>query len=88
MYSLIIQPSLRKKLRRIFKRNRLQHEIIFKKVAEILQNPHHYKNLRAPMQFLKRVHIDSSFVLTFSVDENTRTVTLEDYDHHNNIYQH
>jgi YafQ family addiction module toxin component len=87
MYSLDIKPLLRKKLRKIFKRNRLQHEIIFKKVAEILQNPQHYKNLRAPMQFLKRVHIDSSFVLTFSVDESTKTITLEDYDHHDNIYQ-
>lgn len=24
--------------------------------------------------------------ITFSVDENTKQVTLEDFDHHNNIY--
>lgn len=33
----------------------------------------------------KRVHIDKHFV--FSVDEDCKTVTLEDFDHHNNIYK-
>lgn len=88
MYSFIIQPALDKKLEKLSKRNRKQHDIIFKKVAEIVQNPRRYKNLRAPLQFLKRVHIDSHFVLTFSVNENTKIVTLEDYDHHDNVYRH
>jgi YafQ family addiction module toxin component len=86
MYSLDIKLLLRKKLRKVFKRDKRRHEIIFRKVAEIVQNPHHYKNLRTPLQHWKRVHIDSSFVLTFSVDEKSKTVTLEDYDHHDNIY--
>ena len=60
--------------------------IIEKKVEEIIQNPHHYKNLRAPLQHWKRVHIDRSFVLVFSVDETTKTIIFEDYDHHDNIY--
>ncbi len=58
-----------------------------KKADEIVQNPQHYKNLRAPLQNLKRVHIDKSFVLTFSIDERTKIVILEDYDHHDNIYR-
>lgn len=36
----------------------------------------------------KRVRVDKHFVLTFSVDEDSKTVTLEDYDHHDNIYKH
>jgi len=63
-------------------------EIIGKKVKEIIQNPHRYKNLRSPLNGWKRVHIDKHFVLAFSVNENTKTVTLEDYDHHDNIYKH
>ena len=87
MYSLEIQPSLDKKLSKLAKKNRKQYEIIIKKTQEILLNPQHYKNLRAPLQHLKRVHIDSSFVLTFSVNENAKSVTLEDYDHHDKIYK-
>lgn len=87
MYSLQITPLLQKRLRKIFKRNRHQHELIFKKVEEVLQNPNYYKNLRAPLNELKRVHINSHFVLTFSVDENTKTITLEDFDHHDIIYR-
>ena len=30
-----------------------------------LNNPQHYKNLRKPLQHLKRIHVDKSFVLTF-----------------------
>lgn len=86
-YSLDIKPELDKKLSKLIKRNRKQYEIIMKKAAEIALNPQHYKNLRAPLQHLKEVHIDRHFVLTFSVDENTKTVTLEDFVHHSEIFK-
>ena len=87
MYSLEIKPELHKKLAKLFKKNRKQYEIIMKKAQEIIQNLQHYKNLRSPLHYLKEVHIDKHFVLTFSVDENTRTVTLEDYNHHTEIFK-
>ena len=86
MYLLDIKPELDKKLVKLSKKNRKQYEIIMKKAEEIVKNPQHYKNLRAPLQFFKEVHIDKHFVLTFSVDENTKTVTLEDFDHHDKIF--
>ena len=86
MYSLKIDEILMKKLDKLSKKNKKQAEIILKKAEEILQNPHRYKNLRAPLQMWKRVHIDNHFVLTFSVDEHNKTVTLEDFDHHDTIY--
>ena len=86
MYSLKIKPSLDRKLKKLVKKNRMQYEIIMKKAQEIVINPQHYKNLRAPLQHLKEVHIDAHFVLTFSVDENIKTVTLEDFDHHDKIF--
>ena len=52
-----------------------------KKAEEIIKNPQHYKNLRAPLYYLKEVRIDKHFVLTFSVDESIKIVTLEYYDH-------
>lgn len=88
MYSLSIRPELDDELAKLAKKDKKRYEIILKKVEEILQNPQHYKNLRAPLQHWKRVHIDKHFVLTFSVDEDTKTVTLEDFDHHDNIYLH
>ena len=87
MYGLDIKPSLKKKLKKLGKRNPKQAEIIAKKTEEILRNPNRYKNLRKPLQNWKRVHIDKSFVLAFSVDASKKIVTLEDYDHHDVIYK-
>jgi YafQ family addiction module toxin component len=86
MYNLIIKEELDSKFEKLAKKNKKQLEIISIKVAEILENPHRYKNLRAPMNHLKRVHIDKHFVLVFSIDEKSKTVILEDYNHHDNIY--
>jgi YafQ family addiction module toxin component len=87
MYALYIKPELDKKLQKLYKKNRKQYEMIIKKSEEIVQNPQHYKNLRSPLQYLKEVHIDKHFVLTFSVDENVKMVTLEDFDHHKKIFK-
>ena len=87
MYTLQIRPSLRKKLEKLGKKNPKQAEIIAKKSEEIIVNPDRYKNLRAPLNNWKRVHIDKHFVLAFSVNEGSKTVILEDYDHHDNIYK-
>ena len=87
MYILQIRPSLRKKLEKLGKKNPKQAEIIAKKSEEIIVNPNRYKNLRAPLNNWKRVHIDKHFVLAFSVNEDSKTVILEDYDHHDNIYK-
>ncbi len=87
MYSLKIDEELIKKLNKLKKKNKKQIEIILKKTDEILEDPNRFKNLRAPLNMWKRVHIDKHFVLTFSVDENNKIVTLEDYDHHDNIYK-
>ena len=53
-----------------------------KKLEEILQNPIHYKPLSQDMKHLRRVHIDSLFVLVFSINENDEVVLFVDIDHH------
>ncbi len=87
MYHLKVRPRLEKELTKLAKKNPRQVEILLKKADEILANPHRYKNLRAPMNNWKRVHIDRHFVLTFSIDEEAKTVILEDYEHHDRIYK-
>lgn len=74
------------KLKKLLRRDRKRVEIALKKAQEVAADPSHFKNLHAPLQHLKRVHIDSNFVLTFSVDENEKTVTLERLEHHDYIY--
>ncbi|MBU2639278.1 MAG: hypothetical protein KKG75_01060 [Nanoarchaeota archaeon] len=86
MYKVNTSPTIDKIFYKLSKKNPKQLKIISKKIEEILENPQHYKNLRKPLQYLKAVHIDKHFVLTFSVDENKKTVTLEDYDLHDKIY--
>ena len=58
-----------------------------KKIEEIIQNPQHYKNLQHDLKEFKRVHIDSSFVLVFKVNENTKIILFEDLDYHDIIYK-
>jgi len=87
MYTLKIKPDLESTLKKLAKKNKKQVGIILSKVEEILENPHRYKNLRAPLNNWKRVHIDRHFVLVFSIDEENRSITLEDYSHHDDIYR-
>ena len=79
----MLRPSLEK----IFsKLDATELEIIFKKIDQVREDPHHYKNLRMPLQHLKRVHI-KTFVLVFSVVETKKLVIFENYKHHDDIYK-
>jgi YafQ family addiction module toxin component len=86
MYIINIKPKLDKIFLKLSRKSPKTLKIIHNKIQEVIQNPMHYKNLRKPIHQLKRVHMRKSFVLTFSVNEETKTVTFEDYDHHDNIY--
>ncbi len=84
-----ITPSLQKTLAKLSKKDKHAFEIILKKIEEIIScsDVDHYKNLRSPLQHLKRVHINYSFVLTFRYIENEDRVVFYEYDHHDNIYK-
>ncbi len=86
MYSLEVRESVERIFLKLARKNPKQMRIIDKKIRQVLENPHHFKPLKTPMQHLRRVHIDKSFVLTYSVDEQNKIVIIEDYDHHDNIY--
>ncbi len=86
MYKLNIKPKLDKKFEKIAKKDPQQFKKILNKVLEISKsNPNHYKNLQSPLQEFKRVHIDKSFVLLFTIKE--KTITLEEFEHHDKIYR-
>ena len=87
MYDIEFRASVEKLFQKMAKKKPKQLKIILKKIEEVRNTPLHYKNLKKPLQHLKRVHIDSSFVLVYSVDEATKTIVIEDYDHHDKIYR-
>ena len=85
MYSLEVKSHLDRIFKKMERKDRARLEQINKKILEIRENPHHFKPLRAPMQKQREVHI-GNFVLTYSIDESKKLVTLEEYNHHDNIF--
>ncbi len=86
-YGLEVAEDLNKVFLKLAQRDRKTLEALHKKVAEIRENPHHYKPLRAPLQNKRRVHVAGSFVLIFSINEEAQTVRLLEFEHHDNAYK-
>ena len=90
MYTYQLRKSLEKEFFKLAKKKPQLLLLVNKKIVEIVScdSVHHYKNLKSPLQHLKRVHVNKrSFVLVFSVDEKNKDVIFEDFDHHDNIYK-
>ena len=87
-YNLEITEAAHKVFSKLAKKDEVILNEINNKVEEILENPSHYKPLRAPLQNKRRVHIASSFVLIFEIDENRKTVKLLEFDQHDNAYKY
>ena len=90
MFDFDLSDELKLILRKLSKKDWKKVEIIYKKIKEIInsdsQSIDHYKNLRHDMKHLKRVHIDTHFVLKFSVNKEKNLILFVDFDHHDNIY--
>lgn len=89
MRSFEVSDSLRKELKRLSKKDSSRYRAVLKKIEEIIrcQDVSHYKNLRKPLQHLKRVHIDGSFVLAFEHSMSEDTVRFISLDHHDDAYR-
>lgn len=85
-YDIKVRGHVDKIFAKMRKRERHNLEIIYKKLEEVCENPRKFKPLNVPMQNLRRLHVLKSFVITFSIDDSTHTIWIEDYDHHDNIY--
>ena len=85
-YELVIPEHLDKIFFKISKKDKVQFEILSRKIKEILDNPEIGKPLTANMAGERRVHI-RNYVLTYEILENQKIVRLLDYDHHDKIYK-
>ena len=86
-YSLEVAADLNRTLEKLAKKDKVAFQAIHNKVLGILENPHHYKPLRAPMQNKRRVHIAGSFVLIFKIDEERKVVQILEFEHHDKAYK-
>ena len=88
MREFAVEEKLQKILEKVQKKDKALYQAFQRKVEEILTCPdvNHYKNLRKPLQHLKRVHILGSFVLTFRYLEAEDKIILYDLAHHDTIY--
>lgn len=87
MYSLETKPSCQESINKLSKKIPQLRKALENKVKEIILNPNHYKPLRNELAGERRVHLLKSFVLIFEVNENTKTVTLIYFGHHDDAYR-
>jgi len=86
MYKDLYSEEIAKKLAKLKKKDPVEYSQVRDKMDSILANPSHsYKFLTHDMKGLNRIHL-GHFVLVFSIDHRGKTVSFEDYDHHDNIY--
>ena len=86
MYEFFIEEKLKRKLKKLYKKDKILYNATIKKIKEILncKNLNHYKNLKNPLQKFKRVHIKKSFVLLFKIKHNK--IIFYALKHHDSIY--
>jgi len=89
MHKFSVEENLRKTMNKLSKKDPSMLKDILEKIDEILncEDVNHYKNLRKPLQHLKRVHIKGPFILTFRYIEGEDKVLFYDFDHHDRIYK-
>ncbi len=85
MYSLEIEEEVSKPFRKLLKKDRVQLEAINKKISQILIDPYQFKPLKYPLDGLRRVHI-GPYILIYRVIENSATVQIIKYAHHDEAY--
>ena len=86
MYDIKVREDVEGILLKLAKKDKISSVYISKKIKQIRENPYHFKSLRKPLQNFWRVHI-GNYVLIYSINEKTKTVIIERYKHHKEIYK-
>lgn len=87
MYKLIILPVVDRTFKKLEKKDKNQLFAVNRKLQQLQENPHLGKPLHFPLQNMRRVHIFKSFVLIYDIQEKEKTITIREYEHHDNIYK-
>ncbi|MBN2142783.1 addiction module toxin RelE [Candidatus Woesearchaeota archaeon] len=89
MYRLQRSEKLVRILKKLYKRDKRRYEATISKIEEVMKSaePGRYKHLSYELKDFKRVHIDSHFILTFKIYENSKTISFMDLQHHDTAYR-
>ncbi|MFQ5406199.1 MAG: type II toxin-antitoxin system RelE/ParE family toxin [Candidatus Micrarchaeia archaeon] len=86
-YELVLSETVEKRFFKLGKKNKKALTIIWKKLAEVLRNPHRFKPLKNRLAGCYRIHILTSFVITYEIREYNKTVFIIDFEHHDKAYK-
>ena len=84
-YTLDVSEKLDRSFAKLSRKDKLQFEILTRKINEILENPQIGEPLRGNMAGQRSVHI-RHFCLIYEILENEKIVRLLDYEHHDIVY--
>ena len=87
MYALHITEKCEEEIKKLTSRNKTLADALKKKIKQILEKPEHFKPLGNVLAGLRRVHVDSSFVLIYDFDANAKSVRLIRFAHHDEAYK-
>jgi YafQ family addiction module toxin component len=85
MYKIELRKEVEKILKKLAKKDKISSIYISKKIKQIQENPYHFKPLKKPLQNFWRVHI-GNYVLIYSINEKEKTIIIEKYKHHDEVY--
>ena len=82
-----IKPHLQNILKKLSKKEKSTYDRVLRKINEVSKSGdiEHYKNLKNPLQHLKRVQIGEK-VLVFRFDKTNKLISFENFQHHDKIY--
>ena len=91
MFKFDISDKLRKKLIKIGKKDKILAKIFRKKLFEVVGKNkvsiNLYKNLRAPKNEFKRIHLTDNFILFFRVNIEKNHILFVDILHWDHAYK-
>jgi YafQ family addiction module toxin component len=85
-YNLELSEACRSEIQKLCHRNTTLEVALKKKISQILEMPYHFKPLRKPLQNKRRVHVLNRFVLIYEIVEETKSVRLLKFSHHDDAY--
>jgi YafQ family addiction module toxin component len=86
MYAIETREHVDKIFKKLAKKNPNQMEAVARKLQEIIEDPHRFKPMHFPLAGMRRAHL-GTFVILFSIDEQRKTIILEDYEHYDRVYR-
>ena len=92
MFEYDISQDLKKQISILIKKDKVRADSLYKKIKEIIAcdeySIEHYKNLKAPLNEYKRVHLSGgSFVLLFQIFKKEKKILFLKLEHHDKVYK-